>query len=77
MSLGSLGSGRARSGVQLAPGIQNVTREWSSGKSKSTKWPTSGSGHSKCGPGVVFWEVQEHEVACTWLRASKMWPGNG
>eukprot|EP00959_Pyramimonas_sp_CCMP1952_P436222 9134811-Pyramimonas_sp.AAC.1 len=61
MSLGSLGSGRARSGAQLAPSIQNVARERSSGKWKSTKWPTVGSGHSKCSPGIVFWEVQEHE----------------
>eukprot|EP00959_Pyramimonas_sp_CCMP1952_P352034 7375804-Pyramimonas_sp.AAC.1 len=61
MSLGSLGSGRARSGVQVAPGIQNVAREWSSGKWKNTKWPTVGSGHSKYGPGTAFWEVREHE----------------
>eukprot|EP00959_Pyramimonas_sp_CCMP1952_P025141 527479-Pyramimonas_sp.AAC.1 len=63
MSLGSLGSGRARSGLQLAPGIQNVAREWCPGKSKRRKWPTVGSWHPKCRPGMVFWEVQEHEVA--------------
>eukprot|EP00959_Pyramimonas_sp_CCMP1952_P031493 660630-Pyramimonas_sp.AAC.1 len=43
---------RLRSGLQLAPGIQNVAREWSSGNSKSTKWPTVGSGHSECRPGM-------------------------
>ena len=69
---GGLGSRRARSGLQLAPDIQNVAREWSSGKSKSTKWPTVGSGHSKCSPGMKFWEVEEPEVAYSWLRASKM-----
>ena len=35
------------------------------------------SGHSKCGPGMEFWELEEHEVAYSWLRAFKMWPGNG
>eukprot|EP00959_Pyramimonas_sp_CCMP1952_P380538 7972510-Pyramimonas_sp.AAC.1 len=72
-----LGCGRARSGLQLATGIHNVAREWCSGKSKSTKWPIVGSGHPKCGPGVEFWEVEEHQVADSWLRAFKMWPGNG
>eukprot|EP00959_Pyramimonas_sp_CCMP1952_P051293 1071885-Pyramimonas_sp.AAC.1 len=43
---------------------------------KNTKWPTGGSGHSTCGLGMVFWENEEHEVACSWLRAFKMWPGN-
>ena len=54
----------------------DMVREWSSEKSKSTKWPTVGSGHSECGPGMEFWEVEEHEVAYSWLRAFKMWPGN-
>eukprot|EP00959_Pyramimonas_sp_CCMP1952_P030554 640575-Pyramimonas_sp.AAC.1 len=62
-------------GLQLAPGIQNVAQEWSFGKAKSTKWPTDGSGHSECGPGIKFWEVEEHEVAYSWLL--KMCPGNG
>eukprot|EP00959_Pyramimonas_sp_CCMP1952_P057522 1200860-Pyramimonas_sp.AAC.1 len=31
----------------LAPGIQNVAWEWSSGSSKTTKWPTVGPGHSE------------------------------
>eukprot|EP00959_Pyramimonas_sp_CCMP1952_P204706 4280447-Pyramimonas_sp.AAC.1 len=44
---GVLGTRRRRSGLQLAPGIQNVARVWSSGKSKTTKWPTAGSGHSE------------------------------
>eukprot|EP00959_Pyramimonas_sp_CCMP1952_P161093 3368572-Pyramimonas_sp.AAC.1 len=26
---------------------------------------------------MVFWEHEEHEVAYGWLRAVKMWPGNG
>eukprot|EP00959_Pyramimonas_sp_CCMP1952_P088148 1844149-Pyramimonas_sp.AAC.1 len=26
---------------------------------------------------MVFWEHEEHEVAYGWLRAFKMWPGNG
>ena len=56
---GVLGTRRTRSGLQLAPGIQNVAREWSSGNSKTTKWPTVGSGHSKCGPGMEFWQREE------------------
>eukprot|EP00959_Pyramimonas_sp_CCMP1952_P436043 9131074-Pyramimonas_sp.AAC.1 len=68
---------RDRNGLQLAPSIQNVAREWNSGKSKNTKWPIVGSEHPKCGPGMEFWEVVEHEVAYSWLRAFKMWPGNG
>eukprot|EP00959_Pyramimonas_sp_CCMP1952_P299131 6257163-Pyramimonas_sp.AAC.1 len=75
MAPGSL-SPRARSGLELAPGIQNVAREGSSGKSESTKWLTLGSGHPKFRPGMEFWEVEEGEVAYSWLRASKMWPGN-
>eukprot|EP00959_Pyramimonas_sp_CCMP1952_P120487 2519440-Pyramimonas_sp.AAC.1 len=38
---GVLGSRRARSGLQLAPGIQSVVREWSSVRSKSTKCATA------------------------------------
>eukprot|EP00959_Pyramimonas_sp_CCMP1952_P232589 4860775-Pyramimonas_sp.AAC.1 len=38
----------------------------------SKMWP-----HSKCNPGMEIWEVDKHEVAFSWLRASKMWPGNG
>eukprot|EP00959_Pyramimonas_sp_CCMP1952_P400431 8390579-Pyramimonas_sp.AAC.1 len=60
---GVLGARRARSGLELALGIQNVARQWNSGKSKSTKWHTVGSGHPKCGPGMEFWEIEEHEVA--------------
>ena len=71
---GVLGSRRARSGLQLAPGIQNVAREWRSGKSKSTKWPTVGSGHSECGLGMAFWEVEEHEVCDCLLKTS--FPGS-
>eukprot|EP00959_Pyramimonas_sp_CCMP1952_P315017 6593562-Pyramimonas_sp.AAC.1 len=33
---GVLGTRRPRSGLQLAPGVQNVAREWSSGTSKTT-----------------------------------------
>ena len=65
-----LGTRRARSGLQLAPGIQNVAREWSSGNSKNTKWPTVGSGHSKCGPGMEFWELEDHEVRYCLLKMS-------
>ena len=32
---------------------------------------------AKCGPGMEFWELEDHEVTYSWLRASKMWPGNG
>eukprot|EP00959_Pyramimonas_sp_CCMP1952_P354371 7423746-Pyramimonas_sp.AAC.1 len=60
---GALGTRRTRSGPQLAPGIQDVAQEWCSGNTENTKWPTAGSGHSRCGPGVVFWEHEEHEVA--------------
>eukprot|EP00959_Pyramimonas_sp_CCMP1952_P016063 339690-Pyramimonas_sp.AAC.1 len=42
-----LGARRTRSGLQMAPGIQNVASEWCSEKTKNTKWPTVGSGHSK------------------------------
>eukprot|EP00959_Pyramimonas_sp_CCMP1952_P148382 3104435-Pyramimonas_sp.AAC.1 len=35
-----LGTRRARSGLQLAAGIQNVAREWSSGTPKTTKCAT-------------------------------------
>eukprot|EP00959_Pyramimonas_sp_CCMP1952_P019385 409616-Pyramimonas_sp.AAC.1 len=38
---GVLGTRRARSGLQLVPGIHNVAREWSSGRSKSTKCLTA------------------------------------
>eukprot|EP00959_Pyramimonas_sp_CCMP1952_P010146 212084-Pyramimonas_sp.AAC.1 len=54
-----------------------MAREWCSGNTKKPKWPTVGSGHSKCGPGKVFWEHEQHEVAYSWLRAFKMRPGNG
>eukprot|EP00959_Pyramimonas_sp_CCMP1952_P176918 3697731-Pyramimonas_sp.AAC.1 len=54
-----------------------MVQEWCYGNTKSTKWLTVGSGHSKCGLGNVFWEHDEHEVACSWLRALKMRPGNG
>eukprot|EP00959_Pyramimonas_sp_CCMP1952_P331705 6945689-Pyramimonas_sp.AAC.1 len=42
MCLGNdvLGTRRTRSGLQLAPSIQNVAWEWCSGKTKNTKWPT-------------------------------------
>eukprot|EP00959_Pyramimonas_sp_CCMP1952_P419420 8785093-Pyramimonas_sp.AAC.1 len=56
---GVLGSRRPRSGLQVAPGMQNVAREWSSGSSKTTKWRTGGSGHPKCSPGMAFWERQD------------------
>eukprot|EP00959_Pyramimonas_sp_CCMP1952_P133193 2784605-Pyramimonas_sp.AAC.1 len=44
---------------------------------KNTKWPTVGSGHSKSIAGMEFSEIEEHEVAYSWLRALKMLPGNG
>ena len=59
---GVLGTRRARSGLQLAPGIQNVAWELCFGNTKSTKWPTVGSGHPKCGMRIVLFE--------------QMWPGN-
>ena len=65
---GVLGNRRARSGLQLAPGIQNVAREWNSGNSKSTKCVTVASGYSKCGPGMAFWDVEEHEVCDCCIR---------
>eukprot|EP00959_Pyramimonas_sp_CCMP1952_P081173 1695853-Pyramimonas_sp.AAC.1 len=71
------GTRRTRSGLQLAPGIQNHTQEWSVGNSKSTKWPTLGSRHSKPCPGMQFWEPEDHEVAYSWLRAFKIMPRNG
>eukprot|EP00959_Pyramimonas_sp_CCMP1952_P300246 6280370-Pyramimonas_sp.AAC.1 len=58
---GVLGTKRTRGCLQLAPGIQNHAQEWSSGNLKATKWLTVGSGHSKCGPGMEFWELEEHE----------------
>ena len=47
---------KAQHGLELAPGTQDVAWEWCSGNAKSTKWPTVGSGHSRCGLGVVFWQ---------------------
>ena len=38
---------------------------------------TRACGKSECGLEIVFWEHEEHEVAYSWLRAFKMWPGNG
>eukprot|EP00959_Pyramimonas_sp_CCMP1952_P126343 2642523-Pyramimonas_sp.AAC.1 len=26
---------------------------------------------------MKFWELEDHEVAYSWLRAPNMWPGNG
>eukprot|EP00959_Pyramimonas_sp_CCMP1952_P148719 3110942-Pyramimonas_sp.AAC.1 len=26
---------------------------------------------------MEFWELEEHEVAYSWFRTLKMWPGNG
>ena len=61
----------------MAPGIQNVAREWSSGRSKSTKCVTVclkrarfSSGYSECGPGMEFWEVEENEVCDCLLKTS-------
>eukprot|EP00959_Pyramimonas_sp_CCMP1952_P238669 4987207-Pyramimonas_sp.AAC.1 len=54
-----------------------MVQEWCSGNTKNTKLPTAGSGHSQTCPGMVFWDHEEHEVAYSWLRAFKMWPGNG
>merc|ERR1712060_690273 len=73
---GVLGPRRPRSGLQLAPGIQNVARELSSGTSKTTKWPTVGSGHSKSCPGMEFWELEDHEVIYSWLQAFQIMPRN-
>eukprot|EP00959_Pyramimonas_sp_CCMP1952_P270628 5657447-Pyramimonas_sp.AAC.1 len=56
-----LGTRRPRSGLHLAPGIQNHAQEWSSGNSKTAKWPTVGSVHSKSCPGMDFREFEEHE----------------
>ena len=47
---------KAQNGLELAPGTQDVAWEWCSGNAKSTKWRTVGSGHSRCGLGVVFWQ---------------------
>eukprot|EP00959_Pyramimonas_sp_CCMP1952_P154123 3224505-Pyramimonas_sp.AAC.1 len=44
---------------------------------KDHKWPTLGSGQSEYGTRIMFWDHEEHEVAYSWLRALKMWPGNG
>ena len=66
---------RTRSGLQFAPDLQNVAWELCFGNTKSTKWLTVGSGHSKCCLGMVFWEHEEHEVAYSWLQAFKMPPG--
>ena len=74
---GVWGAGRARSGLQLVADTPNVAWEQCHGNTRSTKWRTVGSGHSKCGLGVVFWNHEGHEVAYSWLRAFKMWPGNG
>ena len=74
---GVLGAGRARSSLQLVADTPNVSWEQCYGNTKSTKWRTVGSGHSKCGLGIVFWNHEGHEVAYSWLRACKMWPGNG
>eukprot|EP00959_Pyramimonas_sp_CCMP1952_P377793 7913480-Pyramimonas_sp.AAC.1 len=60
---GILGTRRTRSRLQLAPGTQNHAQEQSPGNSKTTKWLTVGSGHSQCGLGMEFWELEEHEVA--------------
>eukprot|EP00959_Pyramimonas_sp_CCMP1952_P146002 3057229-Pyramimonas_sp.AAC.1 len=55
-----------------------MAQDWCSGNTKITRWPTVGSGQSKYGTGMVFWEHEEHEVAVySWLRAFKMWPGIG
>ena len=51
--------------------------EWCSGNTKNTKDGELVLGHSKCGLGMVFWEHEEHEVAYSWVRAFRMWPGNG
>ena len=53
---GVLGTRRAQSGLQLDPDIPNVAWEWCSGNTKSRKWPTVCSGHSKYGLGMVFWQ---------------------
>ena len=74
---GVLGSRRARSGLQLAPVVENVAREWSSENTKSTKCVTVASGYPKCGPGMEFWEHEEHEVCDCCIRLFTMWPGNG
>ena len=63
--------------LQVAPGTHDVAWELSSGNTGSTKWPTVGSGHSRYGLGVVFWEHEEHKVVYNWLRALTVWPGNG
>eukprot|EP00959_Pyramimonas_sp_CCMP1952_P434875 9105853-Pyramimonas_sp.AAC.1 len=54
-----------------------MAQDWCSGNTKITKWPTDGSGQSKYGTIMVFWEHEEHEVAYSCLRGFKMWPGNG
>eukprot|EP00959_Pyramimonas_sp_CCMP1952_P209888 4391408-Pyramimonas_sp.AAC.1 len=50
-----------------------MAQDWCSGNTEITKWPKIGSGQSKYGRGVGFWEHEEHKVAYTWLRAFKMW----
>eukprot|EP00959_Pyramimonas_sp_CCMP1952_P205526 4297961-Pyramimonas_sp.AAC.1 len=58
---GVMGTRRTRSCLQLAPGIQSHSQEWSSGNSKTTKWSTVGSRHSDSCPGMEFWELEDHE----------------
>eukprot|EP00959_Pyramimonas_sp_CCMP1952_P431054 9027831-Pyramimonas_sp.AAC.1 len=72
-----LATRRPRSCLQMAPGIQHHAQEWSSGKSKTTKWPTFGSGHSKSCPTGEFWELEDHERAYSWLWAFKIMPRTG
>ena len=79
MWLGSciLGTRRVQSGLQLALDINKIAWEWCPGDTKSTKWLTVGSGHSKCCLGVVFGEHEEHKVAYSWIRALILCLGNG
>eukprot|EP00959_Pyramimonas_sp_CCMP1952_P199931 4181939-Pyramimonas_sp.AAC.1 len=47
------------------------------------RWPGSALGartqgrQVKGSPGMEVWELDEHEVSYSWLRAFKMYPGNG
>ena len=61
-----MGTRAARSGLHLAPDIQNQSQEWNSGNSNGTKWPTVGSGHPEWGLGMEFWDVTIFSVLA-WL----------
>ena len=71
-----MGIRRPRSGPKVALDIQDTVWEYNFGNTKSTELATVGSGRSKCGLGVVFWEQKEHEVAYSLPRTLKILPGS-